>query len=348
MSVPTVIFIDTSIVRGQAYNFESKAIKLFLSAAGERKLTLLLPDATSREIRKQISARSDVAINALKKAYEQAPFLLKSDKWPTMPGFAAAWELFTIGVRQWEGFTNNFTLIRLPVEDINLREVMGWFDAQRAPFSTRKQKEFPDAFALSSIVAFAKRERVNIAVMSTDSDFASASSRFPELVYFPSLAAFTEALLSSDKRVGLVKAVFERDTTFLKTAIGEEFQDLPFRTAHEPDVEVKDVQITEIQLDDVRVVAIGDKECIISFEASVDFSAHVQFDDSSTAVVDSSEGIFMPLHRFSGTVADKAEITGVAKVNMIEDWSDVDDITFLHFNETEIAIEEVPPREPID
>ena len=79
MSVPTVIFIDTSIVRGQAYNFESKAIKLFLSAAGERKLTLLLPDATSREIRKQISARSDAAINALKKAYEQAPFLLKSD-----------------------------------------------------------------------------------------------------------------------------------------------------------------------------------------------------------------------------------------------------------------------------
>ena len=134
----------------------------------------------------------------------------------------------------------------------------------------------------------------------------------------------------------------------MKTAIGKGFQDLPFRAAHEPDGEVEDVQITEIQLDDVRVVAIGDKECIISFEASVDFSAHVQFDDSSTAVVDSSEGIFMPLHRFSGTVAHKAEITGVAKVNVIEDWSDVDDITFLHLNETEIAIEEVPPREAID
>jgi hypothetical protein len=265
-----------------------------------------------------------------------------------MPGFAAAWELFIIGVREWEDFINNFTLIRLPIEDVNLHEVMDWYDAQRAPFSMRKQKEFPDAFALSSIVAFAKRERVSIAVMSTDQDFASASSRFSELVYFPSLPAFTEALLSSDKRVGLVKAVLDRDSTFLKTAIGKEFQDLPFRPADEPEGEVEDVQISEIQLDDVRVVAIGDKECTVSFEASVDFSAHVQFDDSSTAVVDSSEGIFMPLHRFSGTVAEKTETTGVAKMKMNEDWSDVDDITFLHLDETEISIEAVPPREAID
>ena len=31
-----------------------------------------------------------------------------------------------------------------------------------------------------------------------------------------------------------------------------------------------------------------------------------------------------------------------------EDWSDVDDITFLQLNEKEIAIEEIPPREVID
>jgi hypothetical protein len=348
MSVPTIIFVDTSIVHGQAYNFQSKAINLFLAAAGKGKLTLLLPDATYREIRKHLSARADAAIASLKSAYKHAPFLLKSDKWPTMPGFAASWELFTIGVKEWEGFTANFTLVRLPIEDINLREVMDWCDAQSAPFSTRKQKEFPDAFALSSIVAFAKRERVSIAVISSDPDFASASSRFPELVYFPSLPAFTEALLSNDRRVGLLKGVFERDITFLKTAIGKEFEDLPFRPADEPEGEVEDVQISNIQLDDVRVVAIGDKECTVSFEANVDFSAHVQFDDSSTAVVDSSEGIFMPLHRFSGTVADKAEITGVAKMHVREDWTGVEDITFLQLNETEIAIEEIPPREVID
>jgi len=87
---------------------------------------------------------------------------------------------------------------------------------------------------------------------------------------------------------------------------------------------------------------------LIEVATPVDFDAHVQFDDSSTAVVDSSEGIFTPLHRFSGTVTDKAAITGIAKMQVKEDWSDVDDITFLQLNEKEIAIEEIPPREVID
>lgn len=348
MSVPTTVFIDTSIVRGQAYNFESKAINLFLSAAATRKLTLLLPDATAREMRKQISARSDAAINALKKAYQEAPFLLKSEKWPTMPGFAASWELFSIGVGEWEKFMRNFALIRLPVEDVTLREVMEWYDSQRPPFGPRKQKEFPDAFALSSILAFAKREHVSIAVISGDSDFANASSRFSELVYFPSLPAFTEALLSNDKRVGLVKSIFERDSSFLTAAIGEKFEELPFYPAEERDGEVEDVQISAVELEDVHVVAIGDKECTVSFEAKVDFSAHVQFDDASTAVVDSSEGIFMPLHRFSGTVKDVACVTGTAKMHVKEDWSEVEDVALVQFTEDEIAINEMPPRESID
>jgi PIN domain len=348
MSVPSTVFIDTSIVRGQAYNFESKAIKLFLSAAGARKLTLLLPDATAREMRKQISARADAAINALKTAYQQTPFILKSEKWPSMPGFAASWELFSIGLREWERFMSNFILVRLPVEDVSLREIMDWYDSQRPPFGPQKQKEFPDAFALSSIVAFAKRQRVSIAVISADSDFAAASSRFQELVYFPSLPAFTEALLSNDKRVGLVKGIFERDKTLLETAIGKEFQELPFYPVQEQDGEVEDVQISSVQFEDIRVVAIGAKECTVTFEADINFTAHVQFDDPSTAVIDSSEGIFMPLHRFSGTVADRANITGTAKMHLKEDWSDVEEVTLVQLNETEIGIEEIPRREVID
>jgi PIN domain-containing protein len=348
MSVPNTIFIDTSIVRGQGFNFESKAIRLFLSAAERRKLTLLLPDSTSREIRKHISACADAAIRALKEAYKQAPFLLKSDKWPTMPGFAASWDLFAIGMSEWNQFMRKFALIRLPAEDVNLREVMEWYDSQRSPFSPRKQKEFPDAFALSSILAFAKRKRVSIAVVSTDPDFAFASNRFPELVYFPSLPALTEALLSSDERVGRIKSALERDCTFLKAAVSKEFENLPFRPADEPDGEVEDVRVSNIKFDDVHVVAIGDKECTVSFEASVDFTAYVQFDDSSTAVVDSSEGIFMPLHRFCGTVTDKAAITGVAKMEVSDNWTAAEDITFLQVNETEIAVEEIPPREAVD
>jgi len=54
MSIPSVIFIDTSIFDRQAYNFGSLAIEAFVKATTDLKITLLLPDPTEREIRRNI------------------------------------------------------------------------------------------------------------------------------------------------------------------------------------------------------------------------------------------------------------------------------------------------------
>jgi hypothetical protein len=50
MSVPRVIFIDTSIFDEQRYNFQSAAVTAFLDSIKAVSTTLLLPEPTEREI----------------------------------------------------------------------------------------------------------------------------------------------------------------------------------------------------------------------------------------------------------------------------------------------------------
>ena len=53
MSIPTAVFLDTSILDGQQYNFESTALSTFGPVCKERGLTLLLPEPTEKEIERQ-------------------------------------------------------------------------------------------------------------------------------------------------------------------------------------------------------------------------------------------------------------------------------------------------------
>jgi hypothetical protein len=85
MSVPTAVFLDTSVLAGQQYNFNSTAFASFIAVAKEKKLPLLLPDPTKREIMRQIAERSVAALRALEEARRRAPFLMKWQHFPKLP-----------------------------------------------------------------------------------------------------------------------------------------------------------------------------------------------------------------------------------------------------------------------
>ena len=57
MSIPNVIFIDTSMFDEQNYNFESSSLSSFIAAIKDQGFTLLLPDPTLREITRHIKER---------------------------------------------------------------------------------------------------------------------------------------------------------------------------------------------------------------------------------------------------------------------------------------------------
>jgi PIN domain len=148
---------------------------------------------------------------------KRAAFVTKWDNWPKYrDDFISGYELQQIGDNDFDLFLSQpqFQLVRLQYEDVRLSEIMDWYQNRIPPFgeSKEKQKEFPDAFAIAALLGYARRENVNIAVVSTDSDLNGACHSYSkELLYFPSLAALTERMLQPDKRVDEMKAVLQSD-----------------------------------------------------------------------------------------------------------------------------------------
>jgi hypothetical protein len=340
---PTTLFIDTSIFDHQNYNFESAAIIPFLAAAKERSLTYLLPDPTSQEISRHIAARSDAVVEALKDARRKAPFLSKSDQLP-IPSFALSWDLNQLAKQEWKSFLQNFTVLPLSLKDVDLVEVMEWYDKQSAPFGPKKKKEFPDAFALSLVLKHARENHCTVGVVSHDEDFKSACDRFVHLLYFPSLPAVTEALIAGDERVGKIKALLENDRRWLESKIREVFYDLRFFPEDDPSGTVEDIEINSLSFPEISVVAVGNTQCTVSFEVAVGFSAYVCYDDADTAIVDSSDDVFMPLFEFAGSVEVSTTLTGVAKVEVAEDWTSLLELDLLLLDQTDVPISERPQK----
>jgi len=122
-----------------------------------------------------------------------------------------------------------FSVIRLRYDLLDIPTVMNWYDKAVAPFREgKKRKEFPDAFVIAMLAAYAQREGVYIAVMSSDQDFKAACQRFNSLLHFPSLPRLTEVLLSDDERTGKMRLAIEEKIDVVEVAVLEQVPGIPY------------------------------------------------------------------------------------------------------------------------
>ena len=127
MSMPSAVFLDTSILAGQNYNFLSTAIAIFVPVAKKHALKFLLPHPTELEITRQIQHHSLEAIKILDEARKLAPFLAKWKQFPprmSMPGTGN--EVTRIAMKEWTEFLSQFDSLKLEYADVNVKEVMRW------------------------------------------------------------------------------------------------------------------------------------------------------------------------------------------------------------------------------
>lgn len=271
MSLPTVVFLDTSVLAGQQYNFTSTALATFLPVAKNIGLKLLLPDPTEREIIRQIHDRSQEALKALEDARRRAPFLAKWKHFPTRPTDSEYdWEVRNVALSEWREFLAQFEVIKLDYSNIDLKEIMRWYDSVTPPFGQgKKRKEFPDAFAVAIIEAYATKHDAFVAVVSEDLDFKLACDRYSSLLYFRSLPALTEVLLAAPSKIESLRASITKDLSLLEGRLFDEAQGLEF-THYKSNYKVRRSRIQSTSITDVRIVALGDGECTITFDADLE------------------------------------------------------------------------------
>lgn len=344
MSLPTYIFIDTCIFDSQNYNFESTAFASFLAECSHRKIKLVLPDPVSREVHRHIKRRSDDVIKALEEAKRKAPFLAKWKEWPIKkPPVLLNYELQRLAQSEWESFLGHFEVVKLKYEGVDISQIMNWYDRKTPPFGEgKKSKEFPDAFCISALLALGRRDDCSIAVISADPDFKRACGLYSGLTYFHSLPAYTESLLQEDDRIKTLRTAIEDDPSSLCEAVKEPFSELHFLHEESMDADIEDVEVDDIELTEFSIVSIGEDEAVVVCEFRVYYSAHVRMDDDGSAIVDSSEGIYMALREFRGTVSDWHDISATLKLAVGGARNAIDDVVTVDIDDDTITVTEIP------
>jgi hypothetical protein len=332
MSLPKHIFLDTSVLAGQQYNFSSAVLSSFAEVAREKGLSLILPAPTSSEVERQIKSRSDEALKALDEARRKAPFLKKWKQWPERPtDISQEWEVKRLAIQEWTSFLSQFQVIKLNYEDVKLEKIMRWYDLVKAPFREgKKRKEFPDAIAIESLAQYAQKQQIYIAVVSEDQDFKAACENFASLLYFPSLPKLTEKLLSQDIDLDPLRDSILEDSDLLGEAVWEAVHEINFYP-DDSDVDIDESEIDEMALKDVQIVGIGDAECTVVFEAEFQVKHRMSWREWSG--LDDHD-----YYRERESSKQPANISGTAKLQIDKDGKQIIAVSFIELDQDELPV----------
>ncbi len=337
MAFPNAVFLDTSVLAGQQYNFASAALSSFTPVAAKHKLTLLLPDPTEREIHRQIDERSREALAALDSARRRAPFLAKWKHFPAAVAEARAnWEVRGVALKELDAFLKQFVVQKLGYDDVDVAEIMRWYDKAIPPFGNgKKRKEFPDAFAIACLAAYADKHGTYVAVVSEDPDFQLACKRYASLLHFRSLPALTELLLGDQSKVEALRSAILSAPHKLEEAIATAVAELPM--VHlDADYEIDDSNISSVYIADLRVVALGSAECTVTFEAEVEVESHIIWNEWHRDEEDRTTE--------RKWVLTSRTMSGSAKLAIDPSTLNVLEITVLSLDQEHLEIHDTPGR----
>lgn len=340
MSVPTKLFIDTCILDGCSYNFESASVQPIVGVAKDKSISLLLPDATEREMLRHIKAQSDDVLAALVTAQQRAPFLRKWKEWPlkAKQDFLLAYNLNRLAKEEFTEFLSAFTVIKLDLTTVNLREVMEWYEKGLGPFAKGKKKaEFPDAFALSSLLTYSRKTGEPVAVVSVDDDFRSACALHDCLFFHKSIGSYVECLLLSDEHVKQVRAILDNDPETVSKAIELEFVELRFYARDDESAELRDPEVEDVIFTDMNVTGVGDREVSVSFEAEVTYSIHATYEEMGYFGGRGDEEAWGPFVQ-EGRVRNHCNVTGMAKLTVDDNWSAFTSLDLITLDDNSISV----------
>lgn len=347
MATPRTVLIDTNVFYKHTYHFASPTLEKFVDLAKTEPITVLLPDVLRREIERHIKEWAKSATGALKKLSKEHPII---QRWPVWPGFSAvkgaAADIETATMADWKAFLANFKVETIGNGNVDLNEVMNWYDRKEPPFAEgKKEKEFPDAFIISAIAAYAKSKKCEIAVVSSDGDMRKACGRYSSLHHYPDLALLTDELLEefTKTKTPAIRSAVAANPALVIAAIGDHFLDLGFVPEEDYDGDVSDVEVHAVQLFNLRIISLSKGACTVALDAEIEFSAHVEYDDPDSMVIDSSEDFSMALHRRAGSVADTVQVAVAVSLEFDDDWKTMISVDALRLGEDLIEIRGRPP-----
>ena len=188
---PTSFYIDTEVFKRNGLRLDTADFDLLKDTFVKGGLRLLVPTFMERELLRHYIKQAEICADAVEKAQTKhpLPFL---EMWSPLSKDEVKTKCFQELKLQWERFKSHFIVEELPIVG-DLDQVIDRYFGVEPPFSSKKPKEFPDAFILSTLETYHNDHKANIAVVSADGDFTEACKMRHYIQHFPDLEKFVEA-----------------------------------------------------------------------------------------------------------------------------------------------------------
>lgn len=172
------IFIDTSSFRSNGFFKKGEFIQRVFDLSEKGYITIIMPAITEHEWKKHYDENSNFDFNEIER---KARIFGLDDTDLFIEKYASqAEDYIQLKKDAWKHHMNRAKIERLPYEypSDKLKEIFEKYISGDKPFGTGKKKhEFPDAFALASVVKYAEENSIDkVIVFSQDKDITEFSS----------------------------------------------------------------------------------------------------------------------------------------------------------------------------
>ncbi len=299
------VFLDTEAFRRLGFDTGKPSIIALLGHIGEERLQLHLTDITLSEIRRQIEASAEKAVEEIRRARtteaswrKRAPTAVGSEKKLLKPLDAAK-----VGREAFEQFKND--LRPFNNHDASAQtgtEIFKAYFAREAPFDGqggKSVKEFPDAFVIAALQEWCESEDTLMYVVTSDEAMLRAAGAKDRLVavrtldellevatlqHSPDVLTTVETIIAEPEFEHQLSEALDRTIDGLGTIY---MGDLVEGEAGEA------LRAGDPEVVDWTVISASDTAYGVIVEFDIDILVQVNFDDISMASYDNEDGVYI-------------------------------------------------------
>lgn len=288
-----MVFIDTSVFKANNYFSATSKINKLAELASKKRISIVLTSITKAEIIKHLTRDIESARKSVRKKDNEVLRNIKgtNDYYSALDSLDAektATEMVNTFVKRSEAYVIGLEYCK------DIDEIFRKYFKQEFPFSEKKQKEFPDAFALAALEGYNQSRRYKIIVLSTDPDMQNYES--DELLAVD-YKKYISDKISEDVDLSALYTELSSSSDRLKDEFKnkiEEFlddQSLYYDKIENGDIHyisVGNVQV-DFNADEVYINESNDDSIEFELEIHVDYKVSISYDDYTNAIYDNED-----------------------------------------------------------
>jgi hypothetical protein len=248
------VFLDTGAYEHQRFRFDHAALKKLKDLGRVGFLRILATDTVDGEVRQHICKNIDNAAVSFGRFLSHVGILesVPEENFQMLFRSLDSAKMRESALAVWDSFLKEARVEKVSAAGVQGPELLRLYFSQQAPFSAKKQSEFPDAISLLSLAYWCQVNSAQVYLIGDDPDLRAWCSEHSEMHYIKDLSGLLDLYNRAEEELSaLALAIFAREEQWIVSVIEDTFLECTFTYAENWDADVENVQVTGTQVDNI-------------------------------------------------------------------------------------------------